>query len=222
MFCRFWDVFYIDATSRQTISAGLTALAKASNAGGTPEEALAWLVSREERWLLLLNNADDPKLNLQEFFPNCTHGDILITTRNQQMRAHTQEPQSYCAVSGMLPDDALALMLTTSGTGGDEHEIEIANILIEVCHRIKLLSDIVFSTYHRSWDFLHLQLCSPAHTCVQLSADWLNTVVSSRLRESSFLESFGLNRQTNMDSRCLPLGKSADASSPLAPFNYST
>ncbi|KAF8594052.1 TPR-like protein, partial [Ceratobasidium sp. AG-I] len=80
-------------------------------------------------WLLVLNNADDPNLNLREFFPACVHGDILVTTRNQQMRAHTHESSSYCSVGGMLPQDALALMLKASGAGGEEHEAEIANTL---------------------------------------------------------------------------------------------
>ncbi|KAF8602169.1 FabD/lysophospholipase-like protein, partial [Ceratobasidium sp. AG-I] len=128
---RFWDVFYIDATTRETLSAGLCALAKSANAGGTVEEAVAWLVSQEERWLLVLNNADNPKLSLHEFFPPCTHGGILITTRNQQMRTHTYEPRSFCSVGGMLPVDALALMLRASGTGGDEHETEIASTLVK-------------------------------------------------------------------------------------------
>ncbi|KAF8598112.1 FabD/lysophospholipase-like protein [Ceratobasidium sp. AG-I] len=123
---KFWDVFYIDVTTRETISSGLIALARAAKAGETPEAAMAWLVSQEERWLLILNNADNPKLNLHEFFPACSHGDILITTRNQQMRAHTQESKSYCGVAGMLPEDALALMLKVSGVTGEEREAEIA------------------------------------------------------------------------------------------------
>ncbi|KAF8602157.1 hypothetical protein BDV93DRAFT_557669 [Ceratobasidium sp. AG-I] len=127
----FWQVFYIDATTRETISAGLATLAKEANVGETVENGLAWLVSQEERWLLVLNNADDPKLNLQEFFPACTHGDVLITTRNQQMRAHTHEPKSYCSVGAMMPEDALELMLKVSGAGGEDHEIDVATALVE-------------------------------------------------------------------------------------------
>ncbi|KAF8602162.1 FabD/lysophospholipase-like protein [Ceratobasidium sp. AG-I] len=128
---KFWDVFYIDATTRETISTGLAALAKTANVGETLEEALVWLISQEERWLLVLNNADDRKLNLREFFPACIHGDILITTRNQQIRMHTQGPRSYCSVGGMLPQDALALMLKASGAREEEHETEIANTLVK-------------------------------------------------------------------------------------------
>lgn len=125
-------MFYIDATTRQTISAGLTALAKTANAGETQEAALAWLESQEERWLLVLNNADDPDLNLHEFFPVCAHGDILITTRNQQMVVHTTGPESRCRVGGMREDDALQLLLRTSGADGDDETIGAAKALVKV------------------------------------------------------------------------------------------
>ena len=171
LFYRFWDIFYIDATSRETISAGLTSLAKIAKAGDTPEKAMSWLVSHEERWLLVLNNADEPKLNLHEFFPACTHGDILITTRNQQMRAHTQEPKSYIGVAGMLPKHALALMLKTSGTEGDEYEVEIVNSLIKVGPIITTLVDIALSAHRRSLAILPSQSCNLAHTCAPLSVD---------------------------------------------------
>ncbi|KAF8594629.1 TPR-like protein, partial [Ceratobasidium sp. AG-I] len=127
----FWDIFYIDATTRETISAGLTALAKACGSGATPEEGLAWLVSHEERWLLVLNNADDPDLNLHEFLPSCDHGDILITTRNQQVVSHATGPESYCRVGGMRPDDALGLLLKSSGADRTE-ETELGNFALAI------------------------------------------------------------------------------------------
>lgn len=166
-------MFYIDATTCETISAGLTTLAKGANVGKSQDAGLAWLVSRKERWLLVFDNADDPKLNLHEFFPACTHGDILITTRNQQMRAHTQEPNAYCSVAGMLPEDALTLMLKASGVGGDEHEAEaeihIAKKLIRVRPRIRLLTGVALTASHRNLATLRLQLYSLAHICVPLS-----------------------------------------------------
>ncbi|KAF8597409.1 FabD/lysophospholipase-like protein [Ceratobasidium sp. AG-I] len=126
----FWDIFYIDATTRETISAGLIAIGRAVNAGSTPDEALAWLVSQQKRWLLVFNNADDPNLNLHDFFPECAHGDILITTRNQQMVTHTTEPESDYRVGGMKPDDALQLFLKTSRADDKEETIGIAKQLV--------------------------------------------------------------------------------------------
>ncbi|KAF8595674.1 FabD/lysophospholipase-like protein [Ceratobasidium sp. AG-I] len=127
----FWDVFYIDATSHQTASAGLSNLAKAANAGTTQEEALAWLESKQERWLLILNNADDPKLNLQQFFPKCAHGDILITTRNQEMRTHARGTGGFCRVGGMLPADALELMIKVSPVEDEQDAASTATSLVK-------------------------------------------------------------------------------------------
>ncbi|KAF8598758.1 hypothetical protein BDV93DRAFT_450572, partial [Ceratobasidium sp. AG-I] len=126
---QFWDVFYIDATSRETMSAGLTSLAKSAKAGNTPSEALEWLASQKERWLLVLNNADDTDLNLHQFFPECAHGDILITTRNQEMIAHTEGPESYCRVGAMRPRDALKLLLRISGADDKDETTEMATAL---------------------------------------------------------------------------------------------
>ncbi|KAF8595698.1 hypothetical protein BDV93DRAFT_394156, partial [Ceratobasidium sp. AG-I] len=95
------------------------------------EEGLAWLVLQEERWLLVLNNADDPDLNLYEFFPSCDHGDILITTRNQQVVNHATGPESYCRVGGMRPDDALELLLKSSGTDDKQETVSTAKKLVD-------------------------------------------------------------------------------------------
>ncbi|KAF8596365.1 FabD/lysophospholipase-like protein [Ceratobasidium sp. AG-I] len=127
----FWEIFYIDATTRETISAGLIAIGRAVNAGSNPDEALAWLVSQEKRWLLVFNNADDPNLNLHNFFPECAHGDILITTRNQQMVAHTTGPESSSRVGGMRAHNALQLLLKSSGDNSNEETVIIAKKLVE-------------------------------------------------------------------------------------------
>lgn len=179
-------MFYIDATTSETISVGLAAIAKAANTGETPKDALAWLMSSEERWLLVLNNADDPKLNLQQFFPTCSHGDILITTRNQQMRAHTQETKAYCSVAGMIPDDALALMLKASGAEGEESEINIAHTLVKVYSSASVMLGVLLSPCCRILAFSRSQSCNVAHICVQLIADLLSIMVSSKLREHSY------------------------------------
>lgn len=93
---------------------------------------MSWLVSQEERWLLVLNNADDTELNLREFFPDCGHGDILITSRNQKMRAHTRDPVAFCRVLAMLPGDALKLLLEASMADDKEETRSVAATLVEV------------------------------------------------------------------------------------------
>ncbi|KAF8603736.1 FabD/lysophospholipase-like protein [Ceratobasidium sp. AG-I] len=127
----FWETYLIDATSRDTISAGLVPIAVAAKEGETPEDALAWLASQRKRWLLVFDNADDPNLNLNDYFPQSAHGDIIITTRNQQVINHATGPESYCRVGGMRPEDALQLLLKCSGAEDNEETISIAKRLLE-------------------------------------------------------------------------------------------
>lgn len=149
-------MLYIDATTRETVSAGLIALAQAANAGESEREALAWLVSQKERWLLVFNNADDPDLQLHDFFPPCAHGDILLTTRNQHMASYTTGPESFCYVGEMRPDDALELLLKTSGFDDKEEDVNIAKALAKVRHDPDPNTNMLLTVHCRSsgtWRF---------------------------------------------------------------------
>ena len=59
------------------------------------EASLQWLGNRkDQKWILLFDNADDVTLNLGEFFPLSRSGNILVTTRNRDMCRHTTERAS--------------------------------------------------------------------------------------------------------------------------------
>jgi len=78
----FSDVFFIDATTAQTIDADL------KNIG---------------------DNADDTTLDLSQFFPSCSHGNILITSRNRETIIHAPDFNSH--VGSLTPKDARDLLL---------------------------------------------------------------------------------------------------------------
>ena len=106
---RFSDVFFIDASKAETIIADLEDIALAHGVGESQKDALIWLTRQHTEWLLLFDGADDIKLNLREYFPRCTHGNILITTRNRNICLYA--PESVM-VSGLEPDHAQALLLS--------------------------------------------------------------------------------------------------------------
>jgi len=108
LFSRFSDVFYVDASTKETISADLSQIALAKGIGESEKDTLDWLCRQRNVWLLLLDNADDPTLNLGLYFPRCSHGNILITTRNRDICAYA--PQ-ICQVSDKQPDEASDLSL---------------------------------------------------------------------------------------------------------------
>ena len=54
----------------------------------TAESGKHWLAHIEEPWLVIINNADDPSLNLPDLFPEGERGHILVNTRNPEFRIH--------------------------------------------------------------------------------------------------------------------------------------
>ncbi|KAJ7640930.1 hypothetical protein B0H17DRAFT_960193, partial [Mycena rosella] len=108
----FSDIFLIDTSTVETINTGLKNMTVTRNAGSTADDALGWLSTQPAEWLLLFDNADDPNINLHKFFPACTHGNILITSRNPGLRVYTG---AHCLVSDMEELDAVELLLTSAG-----------------------------------------------------------------------------------------------------------
>jgi hypothetical protein len=76
----FSDVFFIDATTTQTIDAKLKDIALGKEIGENMNNTIIWLAEKHKEWLLLFNIAGDTMLNLFQFFPSCSHGNILITS----------------------------------------------------------------------------------------------------------------------------------------------
>ncbi|KAG9079511.1 hypothetical protein FS749_008462, partial [Ceratobasidium sp. UAMH 11750] len=114
---RFAEVIYIDATSEEIVKADLKVLAIVKRTGATLDDALAWLAEQSQNWLMIFNNADDTRLNLRQFFPACSHGNIIVTTRNR--RTITMAQAADYRVSGLPCDDALELLLKVSQAKGE-------------------------------------------------------------------------------------------------------
>ena len=58
--------------------------------GSEPNEnaGKSWLSSRQQPWLLIIDNADDPDLDVTRYFPGGERGTILLTTRNPSNKRH--------------------------------------------------------------------------------------------------------------------------------------
>ncbi|KAJ7728980.1 hypothetical protein B0H14DRAFT_3621656 [Mycena olivaceomarginata] len=106
---RFTKQFFINASSIQTLDTAFTNIAISQGMEKTSEDGSLWLISHVEEWMLLFDNADDPNINLFPFFPKCTHGNIIITSRNPELAGHG--PQSYSKVGDMDETNAIDLLL---------------------------------------------------------------------------------------------------------------
>ena len=68
-----------------------------------------WLSNQSTSWLLVLDNADDPEMDLPRYFPAGGNGHILVTTRNPGVRIHNTV--GYLKFQGMDPEEAITLLL---------------------------------------------------------------------------------------------------------------
>ena len=71
-----------------------------------------WLSNTSESWALILDNADDPHLDISPYFPVGNRGIVLITTRNPECQIHATVG-SY-ELGAMEPDEAVTLILKTT------------------------------------------------------------------------------------------------------------
>ncbi|KAJ6450482.1 hypothetical protein C8R45DRAFT_1083915 [Mycena sanguinolenta] len=106
----FTDQLLVDASNTDTIETALRNIAMTKKAGNSWKDILFWLASRHEEWLLFFDNADDPQINLNQFFPKCGHGNIIITSRNPNLRVYG----GHSHVSDMEESDAVALLLKSA------------------------------------------------------------------------------------------------------------
>ncbi|KAG9240336.1 tetratricopeptide repeat domain protein [Calycina marina] len=106
---RYWAVFTIRATSVETAKDSFAGIGKIGGFGETEGAGKSWLSQLEERWLLIIDNADNPDLNLADLFPEGDRGHILITTRNPDFRSHGTA--GSVELKGLKEQEALHLLL---------------------------------------------------------------------------------------------------------------
>ena len=101
-----------------------------------------WLCDSEGRWLLILDNVDDPRFLLEsqglaassrnaprplrEYLPNCEHGSILITTRNREAALTLVKRRGIITIDPI--DEALALALFEKKLGAQGKSIHAAEL----------------------------------------------------------------------------------------------
>jgi len=114
--CSFWGVFWVNGSShmhlKRTFSTNVSAIGKVE---ANVNAALHWLSNRTEPWLLIIDNADDPDLKLDEYLPKGNRGCILITTRNPSNKSYGTVGSKYFEFQGLKYEEANHLLLTAAG-----------------------------------------------------------------------------------------------------------
>ncbi|KAJ6547728.1 hypothetical protein DFH09DRAFT_1281729 [Mycena vulgaris] len=210
---RFTDIFLIDASTTETIDTGLKNIAASQNAGSTAQEALKWLSSQTAEWLLLFDNADDPNINLNKFFPQCKHGNILITSRNPRLKGYAG---SHSLVSDMEETDAVALLLKSCAEEITPRKTELATGIVKALYYFPLaiiqagafiLKSGALSSYLKLYAENQAQLLSEqpnqshddyawtVYTTWKISFEQLSIPAATLLQLCSFLHHNGISEE---------------------------
>src|SRR5271155_3087322 len=106
----FWGVFWVDVSSKSAAAAGFLRI---SNILGSLSEKIddtRYLLSNAKHdWLLILDNADDPKRNYECYFPSGTRGTILMTSRVPECSRYSTV--GFEQLGGLSPHDCVTLLL---------------------------------------------------------------------------------------------------------------
>ena len=113
-----WGAFWIDVRDKGTAERDFLAVARLL---GSPaeswEEALQKLARVERPWLLVLDNADDPDIDYQQYFPAGVTGVVVLTTRNEECAQYATT--KYVALEALPDEAARELLLTAARLKGD-------------------------------------------------------------------------------------------------------
>ncbi|KAJ7443678.1 hypothetical protein FB451DRAFT_1437090 [Mycena latifolia] len=133
---RFSEVYFIDSSSQQTTESDLSAIARIKAVGKTFQDTLDWLCHQHTEWLMVFNNADDIQVKLSRYFPSCSHGNIIITSRNRTL---DQAVEAKLKVEQMELNHAVDLLLATAGYDISEPEYRaLGQQIVQKLHSLPL------------------------------------------------------------------------------------
>ncbi|OTA52498.1 hypothetical protein K449DRAFT_379302 [Hypoxylon sp. EC38] len=106
---KYWGVFWIDCSSAANADASYALLSERAGKGREIGAGQEWLSQIIDPWLLVLDNANDPEMDLTGFLPSYGNGHILITTRNPNAKIYSTI--GFFHFRGMDPEEAVILLL---------------------------------------------------------------------------------------------------------------
>jgi tetratricopeptide (TPR) repeat protein len=106
----FWGMFWVDVSRPSTAKNGFLAVAKTLGfSAESVEESLQALASIKDRWLLILDNADDPEVDYAAYIPSGNQGVVIVTSRVPECSQYSTLPAE--ALEGLNKKYSTQLLL---------------------------------------------------------------------------------------------------------------
>ena len=137
---RFWRIFWIDASSNETATQSFRDIATGDPEAQTSgvemslQSILQWISRVDHEWLLVFDNADGEPDMVDKFTPPGNRGNLLITSRNPDMRRNVPSGD-WAMVDEMEEEDAISLLLKAAFLDQFSDELRYASrsIVTELC-----------------------------------------------------------------------------------------
>ncbi|PVG01072.1 hypothetical protein CPB86DRAFT_753787 [Serendipita vermifera] len=163
-------VFFIDASSEANIKADLVANVRSLGAEYSQESfegAMGLLQGLFKDWLLIYDNVDDPSLDLVDLLPQCTHGSIIITTRNPSLGDLCSSTPLEMDV--MSEEEAVAALLSAAVPKPKKPTMDEVAMSIRIVEELGYLPVAII----QAGSFIRQRKCFP---------DYLNRLRANRLK----------------------------------------
>ena len=135
---KFWGVFFVDGSSRQSASGSYTEIATIGGLEPNEKAAKHWLTTRDLPWLLIIDNVDDDEVQLDDLLPPGTKGCILITSRNPAHRAYGTVGKRYIELHLMAKEEANELILRAAEEPSP-WPVSVKDAANAICHALGFL-----------------------------------------------------------------------------------
>ncbi|KAK2861409.1 hypothetical protein FQN49_004223, partial [Arthroderma sp. PD_2] len=110
----FWGVFWINGSSYENAKHSYAKIAKIGGVEPNENAAKNWLSNLQQPWLLLIDNANDPEIDVMRYVPTGDRGIILITTHNPTNKRHGTEGSRFFHFNGLETEEANDLLLSAA------------------------------------------------------------------------------------------------------------
>jgi hypothetical protein len=173
-------VFFIDATTSATLVESYALIAKAQGVGSSAKDAVTWLLNTRQPTLILMDNADNPKIVFKEYMPRSTYAQVLITTQLLHAdRDYANNEDASIHLDALTLSEAEELLIKMARLSLDRREgvSDLVQVFSMLCIKAFNLKK-VFLSYRNYTAMLWLSFTPEQESAVFISLS-LNTQTSS-------------------------------------------
>jgi tetratricopeptide (TPR) repeat protein len=110
------SVYFVNGASKTSLKDDFEAIIRSQGAEyrlKTFDDAIIWLSSKSKPWLMIIDNVDDPSINIFPMIPKARHGHVIITSRDST-RLGLARPGNRHSVGDLDQRASIELLLQLS------------------------------------------------------------------------------------------------------------